>query len=193
MQEQEQRATRRRRRPPPRISRSELERYALRHLERHPSSRANLRRVLGRRADICCDQHGDDRHEAESMIGAVVDRMTELGFLDDGAYAKALARRMRARGASTRRIALRLHEKGVPRDIAGATLGDETEARNADLAAATIYARRRRLGPHRADPDARAEKRERDLAALSRAGFGFTVAVAVVDAAPRSSGDAPRS
>ena len=43
------------------------------------------------------------------------------------------------------------------------------------------YARRRHLGPYRA-PDARDGRRERDLASLARAGFGFDIARRVVDA-----------
>src|SRR3546814_7265925 len=39
-----------------------------------------------------------------------------------------------------------------------------------ELAAAIAYARRRRLGPFRT-PDARADRRDKDLAALARAGF----------------------
>lgn len=50
-----------------------------------------------------------------------------------------------------------------------------------ELAAATTYARRRRLGPW--GPAAtRAERRPRDLAALGRAGFGYQVARKVVEA-----------
>jgi regulatory protein len=41
-------------------------------------------------------------------------------------------------------------------------------------------ARRRRLGPYR--PAERATFREKDLAALARAGFGFALARSVIDA-----------
>lgn len=171
------------RRPPPRVSPTGLERQALRHLDRHPSSVENLRRVLARRADKSCEHHGDDRRDAEAMITAVIAKLVASGTLDDRAYAAALARRMRARGASTRRIAARLHEKGVPAEVARTALGAETDARRADATAARIYARRRRLGPHRLDPSERAERRERDLAALARAGFGRATATAAIDEA----------
>jgi regulatory protein len=54
----------------------------------------------------------------------------------------------------------------------------------AELEAAATYARRRRLGPHRRDPEARAERRERDLAALARAGFSYAIAQQIIDADP---------
>ncbi len=51
---------------------------------------------------------------------------------------------------------------------------------NPDLLAALRYARRRRLGPFcRGD---RFERREKDLAALARAGFGVAFARPVIDA-----------
>ena len=51
---------------------------------------------------------------------------------------------------------------------------------NLDLDAACNYARRRRLGPWRSA--GRAERRERDLAALARQGFGYELALRVIDA-----------
>ena len=51
------------------------------------------------------------------------------------------------------------------------------------MAAAFKLARKRRLGPFREpDSDARAERREKDLATLARAGFSFDVAQQVIDA-----------
>ena len=44
-------------------------------------------------------------------------------------------------------------------------------------------ARRRRLGPWRSGPE-RAARRDRDLAALARAGFDLQTARAVIDAEP---------
>jgi len=57
---------------------------------------------------------------------------------------------------------------------------DEAEEKP-ELAAAARLARKRRLGPWRA-AEGRREARERDLAALARAGFSYDVALAVIDA-----------
>jgi regulatory protein len=74
-------------------------------------------------------------------------------------------------------------EKGVaPDDIDGALAALAETAGNTDFTAAVNLARRRRLGPYR-PLAARAEMREKDLAALARAGFSYDIARRVVDAA----------
>ena len=176
----------RRRRPPPRVSRADFERAALRHLERYPSSVAGLRAVLERRAQRSFAHHGEGLNEAEAIIPDVVERMQAYGFLDDRRYGEALIRRLRARGNSLRRIAIRLHERGVASDVREALLADAGEA-VAELEAARTYARRRRFGVHRRpdryatadageDGDAEEDRRRRELASLARAGFAFETA-----------------
>ncbi|MCP4039536.1 MAG: RecX family transcriptional regulator [bacterium] len=161
-----------------RICANTIERWATRHLERYPSSSENLRRVLARRIDRI-ERECDDRvPEATSWIEDAITRMTELGYLDDHRYARQVAEQMRGRGASALRIRHRLSEKGVPWEIGHAVLaGDDDE-----FEAAVRYARRRRLGPFRIDAEARADRRERDLAALGRSGFSYDVASRVIDA-----------
>ncbi len=72
-------------------------------------------------------------------------------------------------------------EKGIPRgpltDDVLAELGlDEPQA---ELDAARTYARRRRIGPWRAEP-ADADARRKELAKLARRGFSYDVAQRVV-------------
>ena len=50
-----------------------------------------------------------------------------------------------------------------------------------ERSAATRLARKRRLGPYR-PVAARRDNREKDLAALARAGFSYDVALSVIDA-----------
>ena len=126
----------------------DFERAALRHLDRYPASTAGLRAVLERRAERSRAHHGGDPAEAEPLIAATLSLMHERGFLDDRLYGLALARRLRARGGSLRRIAVRLHEKGIPAGLRSEVL-EETGGDEAELEAARIYARRRRLGVHR--------------------------------------------
>ena len=76
---------------------------------------------------------------------------------------------------------LDLRKKGVAADVAESavdTLSQETAA--PDRIAAVRHARRRRLGPFRASD--RPEYRERDLAAMARAGFDYQTARLVIDA-----------
>ena len=50
-----------------------------------------------------------------------------------------------------------------------------------ERAAARRYAERRRLGPWRADPARRSGRRDRDIAAMARAGFPVRLAISVID------------
>lgn len=170
------------RRGPRRVSPDYLERAALHYLERFASSAANLRRVLLRKVDMSARAHGTDPEEGRRWVEDLIARYRRSGLLDDAAYAEARAASLHRRGGSTRMIRQKLAAKGLEDGLIVRALDglDGAESGNADLAAALAYARRRRLGPYR-DPAARAERRDRDLAALARAGFDLDTARRVVD------------
>ncbi len=164
-----------------------LEAIALFHLERFASSAANLRRVLMRRVQRSAQLHGTDPAAGAEAVDALIQRFLRSGLLDDKVYAEARAARLHRRGASARKIAASLAEKGIDRALIGATL-DEADGEDGysarpggDLAAAAALARRRRLGPYRL-PEKRADFRQKDLGTLARAGFGRAVAERVLDA-----------
>lgn len=163
-----------------------LERVALWYLERYAASTASLRRVLERRVDRSAKEHGTDPGEGRAAIRDLIERFERSGLLDDRRFAESRARSLHERGTSVRMIRSKLMAKGIAADlIDGAIetlsedLGDDVGDLNA--AAAVRYARRRRLGVFR-DPERRAERRERDLAAMARAGFDFDTARRIVDA-----------
>ena len=166
--------------PPPPISEADFERAAARHLDRYPSSMAGLRAVLDRRARRSVAHHGGESQDAAQIIDKVVDRFVELGLLDDEAYGRALMRRLRRRGQSRIQVHSQLVRKGIQSEICQRLL-DEISDRESELEAAYTYARRRRIGPHRTQGQPDRENRERDLAALARAGFSSDVALSVVD------------
>jgi regulatory protein len=171
-----------RRRAPRPMTRSRIENIALHHIERFPTSRAGLRRVLERRAERSRTALGvGDESEQSAWIDAAIARLGELGLLDDRAFAAALTRRLRARGSSRRLIEARLADKGVDAEIRREVLDEGEHAEAAELAAASAYVRRRRLGPHRPDPELRSARRDRDLAALARAGFTYAIAQKSLD------------
>jgi regulatory protein len=86
------------------------------------------------------------------------------------------------RGLGRRRIRERLAAKGVAaEDIAGALAELAADPAESELAAAVRLARRKRLGPFRGGAERR-ERRDKDLAALGRAGFGYEIARRVVEA-----------
>lgn len=165
------------RKPPRKVTPAYLQRAAMSYLERYASSAENLRRVLRRKADKRCRLRGEDPAEFHEMIDEVVAKSLKIGLIDDTRYAEARVATLRRRGGSARAIQAKLSAKGINRSTIAAALegeeGDEQEA-------ARAFARRRRLGPFR--PGERAPYRDKDLAAMARAGFRFDVARDVIDA-----------
>ena len=170
-----------RRRGPRKATPKRLERAALHYLERYASSSENLRRVLMRRVERSARKYGTDREEGATAVDEIVRKFTELGYLNDKAYAEMRVAGLHRRGTSGRAIRYRLTLKGVPEDDIEAALEALAEdVVDPDRSAAIAYARRRRIGPWRRDN--RDRFRDRDLAALGRQGFSFDVALWIVDA-----------
>lgn len=169
------------RKRPRRITPDYLERAALHYLERHASSAANLRRVLGRRVWKAAREGGEvDEAAAEGWIADLVGKLEWAGLLDDQTYAEGRVASLRRSGESGRGIRMKLAAKGVGRAMIETALAAE-EPGNDDRTAAVAYARRRRLGPWRPQAE-REERRDRDMAALARRGFSLDLCRAVVDA-----------
>jgi len=172
--------------PPRRISASYLENAALHYLERFASSAENLRRVLLRRVQRAASFHGDDPEVGTALVAALIERYRQAGLLDDAVYAGAKSRSLHRRGSSSRAIRQTLAAKGVAAEAIESALeglaeeaandsGPEDAGRDVDLAAARNYARRRRLGLWR-PAEKREAFREKDMAALGRAGFSWVTA-----------------
>lgn len=161
-----------------------LDKAALAYLERYASSAEHLRRVLMRRVDRSARAHGTDRAAGIAHVDALIERYRQAGLLDDARFAEGRIASLRRQGASARKIKAALKIKGVDGAIVDRALGDHATRAGragdaADLAAALVLARRRRLGPYRMTN--RAENRERDLAALGRSGFSYEVARRVIE------------
>lgn len=163
------------------ITQERLGNIALHYLERFASSVENLRRVLMRRVDRAARFHDTDLEQAARWVDALVERYQRAGLVNDKLYAEALTNSLRRRGASTRMVKQKLAAKGVDRD----TVDDALEATGGtddatDLKAAFAFAKRRRLGPFGAAAT-RQDRRQRDMAALGRAGFSYATARKVVE------------
>ncbi|WP_375455177.1 regulatory protein RecX [uncultured Methylobacterium sp.] len=173
-------------RPAPPVTAAWLERAALHYLERYSASVEMLRRTLRRRVEKRARARGEDAGAFAEMIEATTARAVSAGLVDDARFATARLATLRRRGTSTRGALAKLSAKGVlPDAVATAMAAEraaapEAEADAIETAAARAYAKRRRLGPFRR-PDLRALHRERDLAALARAGFGYDLARRTVD------------
>jgi regulatory protein len=182
--------------PPRPVSQAWLQRAALQYLESYASSSENLRRVLRGKVERRCRARGEEAGEFLPLVDEVVTQALAGGYVDDTRYAQAKVATLRRRGGSRRAIAAKLQIKGLDREAIAAALeeidgraaaqddapGGDPDAdagEDAERNAAMAYARRRRLGPFR--PSEREERRDRDIAAMMRAGFGYEVARGVVD------------
>jgi regulatory protein len=165
--------------PPSRMTETSLANAALFYLSRYASSSGNLRRVLMRKVARSAAHYGDDPAPLKPIVEALVVQHCGTGAVNDALYAESQTRSLRRRGGSTRAIVQKLNAKGVPAEIVAETASALIED-GGDLDAALRLARRRRLGPFRGAE--RLETRQRDMAVLGRAGFGYQVAAAIIDA-----------
>lgn len=170
---------------PRKVTAQHLENVALHYLGRFSASSTHLRQVLMRRVDRAARAHGSDPAEARPWVDALIERFCRSGLLDDAAYAAGKAKSLRRRGTSRAVIGQTLRAKGVSGDQVQTTLSTLDEASGSDgvdgerIAAARL-AQRKRLGPFRAEAT-RAALRDRDLAALARAGFSYQIARQTVE------------
>ncbi|RKG92714.1 RecX family transcriptional regulator [Corallococcus sp. CA053C] len=166
--------------PPRKVSQRYLENAALHYLKRYSATVSQLKRVLMRRVDRSVKAHGTDRKEAVGWVDALAEKLIRNNLINDGAYAQTKAHSLRASGRSARVITQKLRMKGVAPELVQQKLAEATEDVSED-AAALIWARKKRLGPFRRDASTRADNRQRDLAALARAGFSFAIAKRIID------------
>ncbi|TQV73349.1 regulatory protein RecX [Denitrobaculum tricleocarpae] len=173
---------RRRRTGPKKATARYLENAALYHLDRYATSRAHLARLLMMRVERSARAHGTDREEGAKQIDAILEKLVRNGLLDDQGYAETRARSLHRRGTSARGIRADLAAKGVAADlIESALTGLREQSADPEVTAAIVYARKRRLGPYRTEAQ-RAEKRDRDMAALGRKGFSYDLVRRIIDA-----------
>lgn len=172
-------------RRPPTLSEAYLRREARRYLERWWPTEQRMREVLLRRVRTCVGHGTGTLEEGQALVRLVVADLVERGVLDDRRYAEALTEELHRKGTSGRKMRAKLREKGVSGALADEVLrafDRDHEGPDPELERAVAYVRRRRLGPLRLDPEKRKARRERDLAAVARAGFPFQVALRVIDA-----------
>jgi regulatory protein len=143
---------------------------ALRFLEARQRSTAEVRRRLsqaGYRSDL---------------VEAAIERLTELGVVDDEAFARSwVESRDRARPRGERALRRELGLKGIEREIVDELLDERAgDAPDADAdadAARRLLARHARILERVADPRAR---RQRAYALLARNGFDSETATQVI-------------
>ena len=183
--------TRRDPQKPRRVTRDYLMNYATWYLERFAASRARLEKLMRGKIRLSVAEYDTDPDEAVAWMNAVLTSCEQAGFINDDAYAKGRARSLLRKGKAIRVIAADLSARGIASEQIDHAIADlraeaeqaayeEVRGTDPDIAAAAAYARRRRLGPWRR-PDIRDEKREKDMAALARQGFGYDTATRIIN------------
>lgn len=168
------------RKPRPPLDDARLNELALAYVARFATSRAKLAAYLRRKVR----ERGWDG-ASEAPIAALVEKAVRAGYVDDAAFALSKARSLTARGYGGRRVDQAMRAAGITEeDSAGAR---DHVAGNA-VEAALSYARRRRLGPYGAEA-ANPVQREKNLAAMIRAGHDFRLAQAILSLPPGTDPD----
>jgi regulatory protein len=166
-------------RPAPKpLGRARLSDLALAYVARFATSGARLEAYLKRKLRER-GWEGEDISQGMAEIEALVGRFVEAGYIDDESYARAKAGSLLRRGFGGRRIAQALGHDGIDEAIREEVAPDEAEAR----AAAMGFARKKGFGPFsrvagQSDP----KRREKQIAAMLRAGHGMGAVRMVLDA-----------
>lgn len=169
------------RRPLTPLTSADLERFALRYVERYATTRAKLAAYLSRKI-----RERGWAEEKMADVEGLAGRMAELGYVNDRLYAESKAGAMARRGLGARRVHQALRFDGVEEaDTAALALVIEEAAR----ASAIAFARRRRIGPYARETADRLLM-EKQMAAMIRAGHAPSLARAIVRMAP---GDDPEA
>ena len=142
-------------------------RDALTRLNRRALSRRELARKLRQKG------------HTDAAIEPVLDRLTEVGLLDDAAFGRALIRDLRARKpAGPRLLKSKLFQKGLDGKLIDELIAEVSDADD-DVAAATRLARQRARSLARYDEKTRTR---RLWGALARRGFDTDVIRQALDA-----------
>jgi regulatory protein len=136
----------------------------LRMLETSPRTRSEIAAVMARKG------------VPEDAATEVLDRFTEVGLIDDAAFATAwVTSRHHGRGLARRALANELRKRGVDEEIAGQALSAVTTDDEAIAAEALVRRRLRTMSGLSREVQTR-----RLVAMLARKGFGGSMAYRVV-------------
>lgn len=168
--------------PAPPLDEAGLRDLALRYVGRFATSRARLLAYLERKLR----ERGWDG-EVPAAPDALVERLGELRYVDDEAYAIMKSGALARRGYGARRVEQALRQAGIEApDRIAATAPDDA----AEWDAANRFARRKRLGPYAAMA-ADTAGREKAIAAFLRAGHALGTARRWVNAPPGAPPERP--
>ncbi|WP_234033134.1 regulatory protein RecX [Erythrobacter rubeus] len=161
---------------------------ALSYAARFATTGAKLEGYLARKVRERGVAEDEDGRTRDLNITGLVTRLIELGYVDDDAYARMKTRDLTARGYGARRVEQALWAAGVEETVREDNAPGEYRCREAAIMLAT----KRRFGPfgRAADPDdesedldAQRKTREKQVAAMLRAGHQYEHVRFILDAA----------
>ncbi len=167
----------RKRRP---LDETSLRDLALSYVARFATSGAKLEAYLARKIrerGVAGAEDDEDGASPRLDVRAIVERLIELGYVDDAAYAKAKSRDMMARGLGARRVDQALYAAGIEEGVRSDQAPSEAAARHA----AILLAKKRRFGPF-CQKDMDPKLREKQIAAMLRGGHDFAAARFIISA-----------
>lgn len=167
------RGNRRERKPPRPLDAARLDEMALAYVARFATSTGKLADYLRRKL-----RERGWEGDGEPDAAAIVQRFVELGYVDDAGFARGRAQSLRRRGYGARRIDQALNAAGIDEELRAESRGSEAEARRATL----VMARKRRFGPFGRGEGLDPAAREKQVAAMLRAGHPLAHAREVVNA-----------
>lgn len=138
-----------------------LENIALYYLERFDASSEKLRQMLKRRIQHHQLQNIPVDKNINQWIEDVIQKLRNLGYIDDNRYAENVIRRLSQQGKSSRFIKQKLQMDGVENTTTDFYFDAETDLENA-----RIFVKKKHLG----------NCYEKDMAKLARAGFDYETA-----------------
>ncbi|QOV93407.1 MULTISPECIES: regulatory protein RecX [Novosphingobium] len=167
------RGNRRERKPPRPLDAARLDEMALAYVARFATSAGKLSDYLRRKL-----RERGWEGEGEADLHAIVSRFVELGYVDDAGFARGKAQSLLRRGYGARRIEQALGAAGIAEPLREEARGSDAERRRAAL----VMARKRRFGPFGGGSGLDPALREKQVAAMLRAGHPLAYAREVVNA-----------
>ncbi|WP_232495953.1 regulatory protein RecX [Novosphingobium kaempferiae] len=157
---------------PPPLNSIRLEELALAYVARFATTQAKLRDYLQRKLR----ERGWDG-EGDAPVEDLVTRYAEKGYVDDASWARMKAGSLLRSGYGARRVGEALGQAGVAEDLRDDTRPGPAEQRRAAL----VLARRRRFGPFAVQAVDDIKLRDKQIAAMLRAGHPLDIARRIVE------------
>lgn len=169
------------------LDETSLRDLALSYVARFATTGAKLEGYLARKLRERGIAEDEDGRVRELDVTGLVTRLIELGYVDDDAYARMKTRDLTERGYGARRVEQALWAAGVEEHVREDNAPGEAQVRRA----AILLARKRRFGPYARPPmddgepnaEERRKLREKQVAAMLRAGHLYEHAAFILDAA----------